>query len=105
VSHCIAFTRKGEIPTRYDEDGNWVKLAVVDEELCTHLGVEVHPTRFHANWYDTIGDLLAYGHGYPEIRALYEEHGGESTGLAITIIDFLESTYDVYTWRVSGFAG
>jgi hypothetical protein len=109
VAHNIAFTRKGEKPTAYDESGNWVKLATVDEELCAHLGVECHPTRFYAGWYDFHGDLFALGYTYAEVRAKIAELQLDPDSeflrtIAFQILDFLEATYDVHAWRTSGFA-
>lgn len=36
-------------------------LAKIDEKICAHLGVEVHPVHYAEGWYDTIGFQLAIG--------------------------------------------
>ena len=111
MAHHIAFTPKGVKPTGYSERrNNFVKLADVDQALCDHLGVECHPTRFYAGWYDVIGDLICWGGSYAYAREKLvgiEERTpdvAESKALALRILDFLEATYDVHTWRTGGFA-
>jgi len=53
MPNCFTLTRIGStVPSA---------LSQVDEALCRHLGVAVHPTKYVAHWYSIIGFALACG--------------------------------------------
>jgi hypothetical protein len=58
MPNCFTLTRHG--------DSKPTNLASLDEELCSMLGVEVHPTQYAVHWFDTIGLMLALGRTLPE---------------------------------------
>lgn len=80
MAHCFQLVR----------DGQPVTLNVVDEELCAHLGEEVHPTNWCANWYNIEGLGFACGMPLEKIRELYPTRSH--------IHDFLEK-FTIDTWR------
>lgn len=50
-----------------------VLFAKIDEEICSHMGAEVHPTNWYIGWYDYIGFMLAVGKSFDEINGLIVE--------------------------------
>lgn len=55
MPNCFSLTRKTAL------DQGPVSLSKVDEEICAHLGVPVHPTMYCYWWYDLIGFGVATG--------------------------------------------
>ena len=68
-------------------------LASIDEALCAHLGVPVHPSQYHARWVDLEGFALAMGKDWNWMRENFD--GREP------IISWLESNYtvDAFAYR------
>ena len=73
------------------------KLSAVDDAICAHLGVEVHPTKYHASWYDFIGFHIALGKklGGEELQETVSAAGDETW---TKILSFLEETYSSDAW-------
>src|SRR5689334_4899735 len=53
MPNCFSLTKIGETEP--------MKLTQIDELICGHLGVKVHPTQWVYGWYDIIGFGLAMG--------------------------------------------
>ena len=65
MPNCFTLTRKGETTP--------ANLNAIDEELCTLLGVPVHPTKYVEYWFDIIGLPLACGKSLEEIIKRFKE--------------------------------
>lgn len=50
-----------------------VKLTEIDDEICKHLNIEPHPTKYIAGWMDNIGFGLAIGQNFSEIRKDFDK--------------------------------
>jgi len=72
-------------------------FAQIDEELCAHLGVEVHPTKYAFGWYNCIGLALAMGKTFEQQRVLFKEDPE-----LLRIIDFLDQHYTPDAWSTVG---
>lgn len=89
MPNCFALTRKG-----CNEPES---LIAVDEAICAHLGVEIHPVNYVDGWYDSVGFMLAMGRNWQQIR----EAGFSGKNLP-KIIDFLEANYISSAWAEIG---
>ncbi len=83
-----------------------VSANTLDEEICAHLGVEIHPTNYHVYWYDSIGFRLALGMTWDEIRGRFREQEEDANakgefeyadlmGVLLRITDWLEERFTV----------
>lgn len=90
---CFNLTRKGEKEPAV--------LQAVDEELCAHLGVEVHPKWWVEGWYDFIGFLVATGSplGGEELRKKVEELNDPAM---TKILAYLEEHFTSDNWTEIG---
>lgn len=70
-----------------------VKLSVIDEEICRHLGIEVHPRQYAFGWYDIIGFGLACGRGFDDF--IFDEEFSDNTR---EIARFLRDHYHHRAW-------
>lgn len=61
MPNCFQLIRKSQ------PEAGPVVLTEVDEELCRHFGVSIHPYCWYENWYDIIGFRLALGRSFAEI--------------------------------------
>lgn len=68
-------------------------MTYVDEALCKHLGVEVHPVRYVEGWFNTIGLSLACGKDWDWLRNQYKDYPKD-----LDIIDYLEANYTLDAW-------
>lgn len=98
MPNCFSLTKKGEnAPT---------PLVKIDEEICEHFQAEVHPTKYHASWFDIIGWHLAMGRDFPTIKEklkseflLREDEGDKAFySRQYEIADFLERHYVSDSW-------
>jgi hypothetical protein len=88
MPNCFQLTKKGESePT---------SLVKVDEEICAHLGREVHPKWWCCGWYDIIGFSLAMGDDFAKIRGWLEANNFSED--MIKILDYLEANYTASSW-------
>lgn len=83
------------------EEPSLADLVRVDEEICAHLGVEVHPDKYVAKWFDWIGFAIACGKplGSDELRteiALYVREGCDPR--LPEILAYLEQHYTSEAW-------
>ena len=85
MPNCFTLTLRGAAEAS--------SLASVDEAICEHLGVPVHPTRYVRGWYDTIGLGLAMGKPLSRIREIYSDDPA-----MLRIASFLEEHYTVDAW-------
>ena len=91
---CFNLTKKGATEP--------AKLALVDEEICQHMGVEVHPSHWCLGWYHIIGLAIACGHelGSLKIHELVARcDEGDPTQPRKRILAFLEANYTSNNWR------
>ena len=96
-------------------------LNQVDEAICKHFGVEVHPTLYYHDWFDVIGFRLALGKTWDEIVEEHQQYireieqsvcidDADSSALdtlawytrTIEIVGFLRERYSVNAWREIG---
>ena len=69
----------------------------LDELICKHLNVDVHPRSWCRDWFNIIGERAAGGKSYDEIRTYlgtYEDWESELT----PILDFLQARYRLKAW-------
>jgi len=91
MPNCFTLTRKS------DPAAGPVKLTLIDEELCAHLGVEVHPSNWCFGWYDIVGFALAMGKSFAEIREFCEDYEDLHP-----IIDYLDANFTTNAWAEIG---
>lgn len=83
-------------------------LNAIDEELCAHLGVGVHPKKWVRGWYNAIGFALALGKSWEQMREIFlppipagnvmnDEEKADREEMA-KIIDYLEEHYTSSAW-------
>ena len=85
MPNCFTLTLKGQDKAAL--------LTDVDEAICKHLGVEVHPTKYVYSWFDSIGFALAHGKDWEWIKERYKDYPED-----LAIADFLEANYTVNAW-------
>jgi len=91
MPNCFTLTRKS------DTAAGPVKLTLIDEELCAHLGVEVDNTHWVHGWYNSIGFSLAMGKSFDECREIFKKY----IELQI-IIDYLDANFTTDSWAEIG---
>ena len=76
------------------------RLNAIDEAICAHLGLPVHPTLWVNGWHNDIGFALATGKSFEQIIARYESEiangkpeDNEYTETALKIAKFLNDNY------------
>ena len=89
MPNCLTLTSKAT-----NEPTSFVQI---DEEICAHLGVPVHPTKYVHGWYDTIGLCLAMGKTFDEQRRIFAE-----CPELLKIIDYLDEHYIPDSWAEIG---
>lgn len=57
----------------------------VDREMCAAFGRECHPERWHRNWYNLLGPVIATGGSWDDVRNEWPEFFPE--------IDWLEQHF------------
>jgi len=82
MPNCVSFKRK--------ISGERVTPHQIDNELCYYNHVEPHPEAWHDNWMNTIGFVLACGHGWDKAREIFDDK--------LNTIDFLEHNYVPDSW-------
>ena len=85
MPNCFQLTLKGATEAS--------TLSSVDEAICAHLGVPVHPTRYVRGWFDCIGLSLAMGRDLAWIRERFSDDPD-----MLRIASFLEEHYQVSAW-------
>jgi len=91
MPNCFSLTRKS------NPEAGPVKLTLIDEELCSHLGVEVHPEYWVHGWYNSIGLMLAMGKSWDECREIFKD-----SDVLLPIIDYLEANFITDAWAEIG---
>jgi hypothetical protein len=91
MPNCFTLTRKSH------KAFGPVPLALIDEELCAHLGVEVDNKFWLHGWYNCIGMMLAIGKSFDECREIFKE----SSELQ-PIIDYLDTNFITDAWAEIG---
>lgn len=78
---------------RSKETGKPTQFVKIDEEICNHLGVPIHETKYYNSWYDIIGLAVAVGQKLSEIAANtnYDEETRK-------IAAYLDSRYTTEAW-------
>lgn len=102
MPNCFQLTKKG--------DNEPSTLNSIDEAICIHLGVEVHPQVYCAGWYDYIGFALAMGKDWAQIRQRLadtvrefpDEGTTEWAAVMGKILQFLEDNYTADAWATVG---
>lgn len=116
MPNCFQLFKRWDTLDAADLPAVPVTLAKVDEELCSMLGVAVHPKRYVAGWFDSIGFLIAMGKGklgteslrvavhlwyfpidYPPLDTAIEEYE-----IAKRILSHLEQHYTSDAWAQIG---
>ncbi len=87
MPNCFSLTRNGETAP--------ATLTEVDEALCAHLGVPVHPVQWVRGWYDLEGFALAMGRDWDWMRANFDPDRAP-------IVDFLAANYTPDCWSERG---
>jgi hypothetical protein len=75
-------------------------LIEVDEKLCAHLGVEVHPVDFYHGWVDWMA--LYLHNDWASVRKAYEDETPERAAIRKPVLDFLEANYDLNSYATIG---
>lgn len=94
----------------YDKQTNEAeKLSIVDEKLCSFLGIQPDPVKYVNGWYDSIGFRLAVGKTFEQIRTEFTEYVNEpnnpyAKGYSnlLTILQWIEENYSPNSWREVG---
>lgn len=79
-------------------------LQKIDELLCANFDVPVHPERWLARWYDSIGFYIATGKalGSQELRKVTEDfarnYQSNLKPNVVDILDYLEENYTSNAW-------
>ena len=98
MPNCFQLTLKGQDKAAL--------LSDVDEALCKHLGVEVHPTRYVYGWYNSIGCALACGKDWDWMRQQYQARQANDSeddySKEFAILDYLEANYTAEAWYAHG---
>ncbi len=63
------------------------KLALVDDAICAHFGVEPDPIKYYHGWYDAIGFRLAIGKSFSDIIAELESTVTEAWNRSLTALE------------------
>jgi hypothetical protein len=84
-------------------DAGPVNLVAIDEDICRHFGVEIHPTKWYCDWHQAIGFRLAIGKTFDEIIAEFDQSAGpndEDTFYArlAQIARYLKCAYTNNAW-------
>lgn len=93
MPNCFTLTRKGEAKP--------ASLNAIDEELCQHLGVPVHPKQYVAGWYMSIGFSLACGKDWDYIESTlqqYADEGDEADKQALACCKYLRENFTADAW-------
>jgi hypothetical protein len=70
-----------------------VKFSTIDDELCAHLGVPVHPTNYHCGWYSSIGLGLAMGNSWDRLREIFSDDSHQ-----LAIINWMDANFTPNSW-------
>jgi len=87
MPNCFSLTRKS------DTAAGPVKLTLIDEELCAHLGVEVDENNWVHGWYNSIGFSLAMGKSFDECRETFQD-----SEVLLPVIDYLDANFTTNSW-------
>ena len=74
-----------QLSRRESKEFTPVPLNTIDEEMCKHFNVPVHPNWYYKEWYNTVGFSLAMGLTFAEIR---EKQMGDPQ-----VVDWLEANF------------
>lgn len=112
MPNCFQLIKKSDL------EAGPVRLSQIDREMCEHFGVERHPTKYHHEWYNTIGFRLAVGQtfekqledAYAEIARIQEstseERGREELQAEwlhhIEVIKWLDANFVSDVWATIG---
>jgi len=105
MPNCFNLIRKG--------DDSPTPPAKIDEELCTLLNVEIHPTNYVFGWYDVFGFELAMGKGWDGIAKQIDGYETEDIAKGETrwmdsyvtyrkILQYLRDNYVSDAWAEIG---
>ena len=83
---CFQLTKKGETKPSAIND--------IDKDLWDTFadGEPEGNDKYFANWYNTVGMMLAMGKTWEEIKEVYKDND-------ISVIEYLEENYSPYAWR------
>lgn len=77
------------------DGGQPINLAVLDNEICAHLGVRPDPHSYYLGWFSYVGFLLGIRKTFDMIR---EDAKGQEYEEMLPVIDFLEENYVPRMW-------
>jgi hypothetical protein len=102
MPNCYQLYRKGE--TRGGITPTYpATLQSVDEAICQHFGVPVHPKYWFRDWHNIIGFKIAMGSalGSSELRQWITENADD----LLDVLAFLETNYTSDAWAEIGRSG
>ncbi len=89
MPNCFTLTPKGSKEPE--------SLAKIDEAICNHLGIPIHPTKYVEDWYDYLGFGLAMGKTFPELAERFRDDPP-----LLKIAQFLDEHYTADVWAEIG---
>jgi hypothetical protein len=88
---CFNLTRKSDMKS------GPVVLQTIDEEMCHHFMVPVHPTKWYQNWYNEIGMMIAIGTSFDEL--LEKSNDSEYWREMFPIVEWLNENFTASAWH------
>jgi len=102
MPNCFTLTPKGQASP--------ATLAAVDEGICALLGVEPHPVKYIAGWFDDLGFCYAMGDSHDRVLEKLNELLAKTTDafdlrqieVKLKIAQYLADNYDLNAWAEIG---
>jgi hypothetical protein len=79
------------------------KFNLIDDKLCTFLGVTPDERQYHRSWYDNLGFLASIGKTFPDMLETFADqisgqHGCDPDVELKTIIEWFDAHYTINAW-------
>jgi len=92
MPNCFQLRSKAE-PTKL------IRFIDLDEDLCNHFGVPVHPDEYYLGWYDFVGLRLAMGKTFDDMRQyLSTSDHTEWSMKMLAIVDYIDDHCTSDAW-------
>lgn len=67
------------------------RFALIDDDICTTLGVTPDPKYYYLGWYNCVGLAAACGKSFADMRQMFSAD-------MLPIIDYLDAHYTIECW-------